>query len=52
MIEIIYHLAENPDILQLLKESKLSLIGAKDLDILAIIEAFREDIQQELLLWD
>lgn len=51
MIEIIHFLQENPEILQLLKDQKLSLVGVSAADVMAILEAFTEDFRLGYLVW-
>lgn len=51
MIQIVHYLNKNPDVLQLLKDNKLSLVGVSKSDLSAIIEAFEENTQQRRLFW-
>lgn len=44
MSKMIQYLMENPNILKLLKERKLSLIGVSAVEQQAIIESFNEPI--------
>lgn len=51
MIKIIQLLKENPDMIQLLKENKLSLVGINEIEKTAILDAFEEDIKQKSGYW-
>ena len=44
MRELIQYLIENPNLIVLLKEKKISLIGVSEVEQQAIIEAFNEPI--------
>ena len=51
MIKIIHLLGEDPSLLNLLKEKKLSLIGVTELEQQSILEAFDEELCVESRIW-
>lgn len=51
MLKIIHFLQENEEILALLKEKKISLIGVTPGEQVAILEAFDEKIYKDNGLW-
>lgn len=51
MIKVIQFLQENPIMIQLLKEEKVSLIGVNEVERIAILEAYNEDLTQEGAFW-
>lgn len=51
MIKIISFLEENPSLLNLLKENKISLIGVTELEQQSIVEAFEEKICLVNRIW-
>lgn len=51
MIKLIHYLQENTQILELLKERKVSLVGVNEIEIKAIIDAFNERDSQQRSIW-
>ncbi|MGE7908215.1 competence pheromone ComX [Lysinibacillus xylanilyticus] len=51
MIRIIQLLQENESLLELLKEQKVSLVGVTEIENLAILSSFEEEICQKSLFW-
>ncbi len=51
MIKFIQYLQENTQILELLKENKISLVGVNELETKAILEAFNGAVCQKQPIW-
>lgn len=51
MIKAMQYLEQNPGVLELLREKKVSLIGLNDSEEKAILESFDEDVRLENGLW-
>ena len=51
MLKIVQFLQENPYILNLLKENKVSLVGVNTNEQRALIEAFDEESIKEKNIW-
>lgn len=51
MIKFIQYLHENTQILELLKEKKISLVGVNEIETKAILEAFNEEFCQQQPVW-
>ncbi|KOS66974.1 competence protein ComX [Lysinibacillus contaminans] len=52
MIKAIQYLEQNPMLVELLREKKVSLIGVNDLEVQAIVEAFDDELRLENPLWN
>ena len=51
MIKFIQYLQENTQILELLKEKKVSLVGVNERETKALLEAFNEGDSQQRSVW-
>ena len=51
MIKFIQYLQENIQILELLKEKKVSLVGVNEIETMAILEAFNEEFCPQQPVW-
>ena len=51
MIKIIEFLQNNPMVLDLLKQEKISLVGVSAIESKAIVEAFEEDLSPMSAFW-
>lgn len=52
MIKVMQYLEQNPALVELLREKKVSLIGVNDLEVQAIVEAFDDELLLESPLWN
>lgn len=51
MRKLIQYLIENPNLIMLLKEKKISLVGVSALEQQAIIDAFHEPMHFRGVMW-
>lgn len=52
MIKAMQYLEQNPALVELLREKKVSLIGVNDSEVQAIVEAFDDELRLENPLWN
>lgn len=51
MINMVQYLEQNPSLVTLLKEKKASLVGVTELEQMAILDSFDEDVCLESTIW-
>jgi competence protein ComX len=51
MIKMVQFLENNPNILELLKEKKVSLLGVTELETKSILESYEKDLSKKSMLW-